>query len=134
MRVQSLGREDLLEEGMATHSNILAWRIPWTEGPGGLQLIESRSCTRLKQLIMHATPERLQCLLSLPSGPFHLLVGLSGTGECPRAIPLLNSYPTSNPYTHTYIYTHTHTHHSPGPSCDFCKYSLMNSLTRWLSG
>ena len=36
--VQSLGWEDLLEEGMATHSSILAWRIPWTEEPGGLQV------------------------------------------------------------------------------------------------
>ena len=36
MQVQSLGWEDPLEEGMATHSNILAWRIPWTEDPGGL--------------------------------------------------------------------------------------------------
>ena len=36
MQVQSLGREDALEEGMATHSNILAWEIPWTEQPGGL--------------------------------------------------------------------------------------------------
>ena len=35
--VQSLGWEDPLEEGMATHSSILAWRIPWTEDPGGLQ-------------------------------------------------------------------------------------------------
>ena len=35
--VQSLGQEDPLEEEMATHSNILAWRIPWTEEPGGLQ-------------------------------------------------------------------------------------------------
>ena len=35
--VQSLGREDPLEEGMATHSSILACRIPWTEEPGGLQ-------------------------------------------------------------------------------------------------
>ena len=34
--VQSLGREDPLEEGMATHSSILAWRIPWTEEPGRL--------------------------------------------------------------------------------------------------
>ena len=32
----SLGQEDPLEEGMATHSSILAWRIPWTEEPGGL--------------------------------------------------------------------------------------------------
>ena len=35
--VQSLSREDSLEEGMATHSSILVWRIPWTEEPGGLQ-------------------------------------------------------------------------------------------------
>ena len=36
-QVQSLGREDPLEEEMATHSSILAWKIPWTEEPGGLQ-------------------------------------------------------------------------------------------------
>ena len=36
-RVQSLGWEDPLEKGMATHSSVLAWRILWTEGPGGLQ-------------------------------------------------------------------------------------------------
>ena len=39
MQVQSLGQEDALEEGMATHSSTLAWRIPWTEEPGGLQSI-----------------------------------------------------------------------------------------------
>ena len=42
MRVRSLGREDPLEEGMATHSSILAWRILWTENPGGLQSIGSQ--------------------------------------------------------------------------------------------
>ena len=36
-RVQSLGQEDPLEKVMATHSSILAWRIPWTEEPGNLQ-------------------------------------------------------------------------------------------------
>ena len=36
-RVQSLSWEDPLEEEMATHSSILAWRIPWTEAPGGVQ-------------------------------------------------------------------------------------------------
>ena len=36
-QVRSLGQEDLLGEEMATHSSILAWRIPWTEEPGGLQ-------------------------------------------------------------------------------------------------
>ena len=42
MLVQSLGGEDALEEGMATHSSKLAWRIPWAEEPGGLQSIESQ--------------------------------------------------------------------------------------------
>ena len=37
--VRSLGQEDALEEGMATHSSILVWEIPWTEEPGGLQSI-----------------------------------------------------------------------------------------------
>ena len=40
--VQSLGREDPLEEGMAAHSSILAWRIPWTEEPGRLQSMRSQ--------------------------------------------------------------------------------------------
>ena len=39
IEIQSLGQEDPLEKGMATHSSILAWRIPWTEEPGGLQLM-----------------------------------------------------------------------------------------------
>ena len=42
MKVESLGQEDPLEEGMATHSSIPAWRIPWTEEPGGLQSIGSQ--------------------------------------------------------------------------------------------
>ena len=40
--VRSLGREDPLEKEMAPHSSILAWRIPWTEGPGGLQSMGSQ--------------------------------------------------------------------------------------------
>ena len=42
------GLGNSLEEGTATHSSILAWRIPWTEEPGGLQSIGSQSRTRLK--------------------------------------------------------------------------------------
>ena len=41
-QVRSLGWEDPLQKGMATHSSILAWRIPWTEEPGGLQSTGSR--------------------------------------------------------------------------------------------
>ena len=40
--VQSLGREDLLEKEMATHSSVLTWKIPWMEGPGRLQSMESQ--------------------------------------------------------------------------------------------
>ena len=41
-QVRSLGWEDSLEKGMATHSSILAWSIPWTEEPGRLQSMESQ--------------------------------------------------------------------------------------------
>ena len=42
MPVESLGREDRLEEDLATHSSVLAWRIPWTGEPGGLQSMGSQ--------------------------------------------------------------------------------------------
>ena len=44
-QVRSLGQEDSPEKGMATHSSILAWRIPWTEEPGGLPSMGSQSQT-----------------------------------------------------------------------------------------
>ena len=52
--VQSLGREDPLEKKVATLSSILAWRIPWTDEPGGLQSIGLHSQTWLKQLSRRA--------------------------------------------------------------------------------
>ena len=45
--VQSLSREDPLEKEMATHSSTLAWKIPWTEKPGRLQSVVTKSQTRL---------------------------------------------------------------------------------------
>ena len=41
-QLRSLGQDDPLEKGMATHSSILAWRTPWTEGPGELQSMGSQ--------------------------------------------------------------------------------------------
>ena len=52
-QIQSLGQEDPLEEEMATHSTILAWKIPWTEEPGGLQSMGSRT---VRHNWVHATP------------------------------------------------------------------------------
>ena len=49
-QVPSLGWEDSLEEGMATHFSILAWSIPWTEEPGRLQSMGLQNRTRLKHL------------------------------------------------------------------------------------
>ena len=42
VRIQSLGQEDALEDSIATHSSVLAWRIPWTEEPGRLQPMGSQ--------------------------------------------------------------------------------------------
>ena len=56
MWVQSLHQEDPLEEGMTSHSSVLAWRIPRTEEPGGLLAVHgvTKSQISLKQLSMHA--------------------------------------------------------------------------------
>ena len=55
--VQSLDQEDPLEKGMAPHSSILAWRIPWTEKPGGLYSMGSQSQTRLSDQHTHGYQE-----------------------------------------------------------------------------
>ena len=55
-QVQPLGQEDPLEEGMATHSGTLAWRIAWTEQPGGLYIVHkvTKNQTQLNGLSTHA--------------------------------------------------------------------------------
>ena len=54
--IQSLGQENPLEKGMATHCSIPAWRIPWTEEPGGLQPMGSQGVRR--DLVMEQQPWR----------------------------------------------------------------------------
>ena len=51
--VQSLGQQDPLEKGIAKHSSILAWSIPWTEEPGGLQFMGLQSWTCLSDYTLH---------------------------------------------------------------------------------
>ena len=53
MWVRSLGREDPLEKEMATHSSVLAWRIPWTEEPGGLQSMGHKESDTPERLHFH---------------------------------------------------------------------------------
>ena len=52
--VRSLGLEDHLEKGMATHSSVLAWRIPWTEEPGGLQAVHGIAELDMTEVTEHA--------------------------------------------------------------------------------
>ena len=67
--VQSLGREDPLEEEMATHSSILAWEIPWTEEPDRLQSMELRKSQTAPSIIHTHTqrhePRSVGCLYRL---------------------------------------------------------------------
>ena len=59
MHVRSLGQEDPLEEGMAAHSSILAWRIPWTEEPGRLQGCKESDMTEVTQHSLRMPPAEL---------------------------------------------------------------------------
>ena len=62
MKGRPLGQGDPLEEGMATHSSILAWRIPWTEEPGGLHTVQgiTKSWTQLNDYAhMHINEDNL---------------------------------------------------------------------------
>ena len=63
--VQSLDQEDPLKEGMATHSSILAWRIPWTEEPGGLQSTGSQNQTQPSDLHLCSLCSAIESLLSI---------------------------------------------------------------------
>ena len=81
--VQSLGLEDPLEEGMATYSSILAWRVPWTEEPGWLQLIGSQRVRHDWSDLVHTHSQR-QVTETDSHDKFHILI---------------NSF-------HMYIYTH----------------------------
>ena len=55
IQVQSLGQEDSLKKEMATHSSILAWKIPWTEEPGRLQYMGHKESDMTEQLHFHFT-------------------------------------------------------------------------------
>ena len=65
-QVQSLGQEDPLEEGMATHSCTLAWETPWTEEPGGLQSMGHKRDMGRDLVTKHVYDQpRDQCMISM---------------------------------------------------------------------
>ena len=86
-RIRSLGREDPLEKGMATHSSVLAWKIPWTEEPGGLQSTRSQSRTRLRDspsplLIFPSLANTVSCISRSSAVLFPASVSVFGFGVC----------------------------------------------------
>ena len=100
-QVRSLGQKDPLEEAMATHSSILAWRIPWTEEPGGLQSMKS-------QRVGHTHKVTLSCkVVPLPKRPCVLTGGAQGDREPCR----LMSWPQGAPPL--CLHTLQNTCHSP---------------------
>ena len=95
MQVRSLHLEDPLEEGMATHSSILAWKMPWTENPGGLQSKELQRVGHSDEQstwISRSGPPSLVCAysLSFSSAPsllpflYYLLINLHRSGAMPQ--------------------------------------------------
>ena len=101
MWLQSLGWEDSLEKEMATHSSILAWEIPWTEKPGGLQSMELQSQTILNDWALTPAawnsafvfdeilifPFLAHCGLALKqSQSFLLSTNADGTGYTPASM------------------------------------------------
>ena len=76
MQVWSLGWEDPLEEGMAAHSSILAWRIPWTEEPGGLQSMGSHRVRHDRSDLAHLNWKNGSFpLCTLSRAPSHFIFG-----------------------------------------------------------
>ena len=82
-RVWSLGQENPLEEGMTTHSSILAWRIPWTEEPGGLQYIGSD----MTEVTSHTCNA---CSIKVPTRWHLALLGkVENSSEVAQSCPIL---------------------------------------------
>ena len=84
MLVQFLGLEDPLEEGMASHSSILAWIIRWTEEPGGLQSmglqrVRHYAMFHASLLLLHLAPPPAPSFLPLEE---EVLAGVGGAGFC----------------------------------------------------
>ena len=109
MRDRFLGQEDPLEEGMATHSNILAWRIPWTEEPGGLQSMGSQESdmtehahttqqTSLKDISSFCSTTYTFTVIWRPGGSWGCSVSWARRWQVGKTGPILHlSLPTFRP-------------------------------------
>ena len=95
-RFQSLGWEDPLEEGMTTHSSILAWRTPWTEDPGGLQSVGSQGSDTTE----HLSTEHMSLIKKISACALDQLQSSETNTSCPAVALWFHTHT----HTHTYIY------------------------------
>ena len=132
--VQSLSQEDPLEKGMATHSNILAWRIPCTEEPGGTQSMGLQSQTGLSDWHFHFSPWKAQYYLQpLASKDWHWLSRqelLAGGG---RGGERRQSWETVSSRWQTASCSLTHTWHRWSPHSCLWKSATWKSMWGWLT-
>ena len=99
-RVQSLGQEDSLEKEMATHSSILAWKIPWTEEPGRLQSMGSQRVghdwatnTNHDDVITHLEPDIVECKVKWALGSITTNKASGGDGIPAELFQILKDDP-----------------------------------------
>ena len=101
--VQSLGWEDPLEKGLATHSSILTWRIPWTEEPGGLQSMGSQKVrldgmtntfTFILENVNSTGVHIVACIVFLPEGK---AAESASCALCPLTAAILTLRPNPSP-------------------------------------
>ena len=88
-QIQSLGQEDPLQKGMATHSSIIAWRIPWTEELGGLQSVGSQTQTQLRDILVGSCQHLLMALDPECSQLSQLFPNQLCSGPLDHALPVL---------------------------------------------
>ena len=103
MQARSLGQEDSLEEGMATHSNILTWRTPWTEELDRLQFIGLQSQTRLRRLSLAQYTTPRMSFVHFPTSPATYTTQVMSCPLSPQLPCLLSQHVCSLCWEHSSI-------------------------------
>ena len=100
---RSPGREDPLQEDMAAHSSILAWRIPWAEEPGGLQARGRKESDATEHL-------HVRVLTHTHTHTHTLTHTLTHSLSLTHMLTLTHTLTHTHSHTHTHTHSHTHTH------------------------
>ena len=138
--VWSLGLEDPLEKEMATHSSILAWRIPWTEQPGRLQSMRSQSWTQLSDLILSfalysvCASSLLESILFGGYGKGQIVARIIRSDQISRSVVSDSLWPRESQHTRLPCPSPTPGVHSDSrPSSQWCHPAISSSVVPFSS-